>query len=360
MKRAPWLALAVSLVLAPRSAAARDVAIEVHGCVELDAAALGEAVTLETAGAWVVVAGAQNVVRIDLPGCDAAEWSLRVLDATGESRLGPVQITMRGLREDARTRVASLWIAEWLATLSEELPRAAVGLSDPYLEPQTIPAARTPPVDGPPADQPAAAPAGLPAELRVRGAVLAAFRYGHDLWGYLGGADLGLSVAYVDDFGFGLEITLGALYGSQWNLHDLGVGLGTISAFALATLAPWMEISAGVRSTVEGVFAYSRPELLGQPETSPHGLIGGFLRGQIRLTRGVTAAADVELAGALGGIRQGWVDTSLPEDREPRDGRRATDVTEVQLLDGLHFTARLGLVFELLPAPTPATGLLDL
>lgn len=314
--------------LRARSRPAQEIAVEVEGCAALRPDALGEAIALELGEGGAVRPRDQAplVVIVDAARCDGETWRARIEDAVGVVR-GPMELSLASFPMESRVRITALFIAEWLAAVAPR-PRAAEALAPPA--PPASHAPRPPPAE-PAVEAEPAPPTASELHLRVLGMI--SFRQIPDTPASVGGTDLGVQLAHVGELGLGVEISLGAEYGRQWDFIGLGTVRGALSSFVLFTPLEWLEVDLGVRGTVEALVDYGHHDLAANDDDPWHGWLSGFARGLWHAlpALGLSLALEVEMGGSIGNV---VITDGLPGPPE----------SDEVLLEGFLFAARAGVV----------------
>lgn len=337
------------VVMVASAAQAHDVSVRVDGCDGAETATVAAALALELGAGWRVVPELDAPMRIEvsIADCAATTWSARVLDARGEVLRGPAELAMGGFPSSGRARIAALWIAEWLATIT---PEGAVEIAVTDVAADTGAAAHAAPETTPPIVADPAAQADAPitteittqlatprddAPLLVRFVALASFRQVPGTPATLGGGDLAVQIARGGTIGLGVELGAGVESGKQWS-YDLLLVRGTLSAFVLLGGTDWIEIDVGARAALEHLPSYTRGAFMERLSGTLHGYLGSFVRTLIFVVPGVSIAVDLEFAGGLTPITY-HVDQppgyELPDDYD-------------ELLGGFSFAARAGIVIQ--------------
>lgn len=323
---------AVCCALAGR-ANADDLHLTVEGCegAESPAATLPAALRLELPPAWRLAATPTSAVRVGivLAGCSADTWTLTLRDRDGAQTLGPVALHVGGFPPAARTRIAALWIAEWLATLPPPAPVTAPP-SIPPARPPEVPAPRAwvpPPDPAPPTPRPASA-----ATVRARFAVMGAFRQIPETPASLGGLDVALHLRWGR---FGVELGGGLEAGLRWTV-PLAVARASLGAFWVFAPAPRFSVDVGLRVTLADLLLYEPPWAARQPvQQTAHGGGGVFGRALLSVSSRASLAMDLEV-----GANPWYAEHTVI----PGDSRGPVD--QERILGGFTFAARTGVVFD--------------
>ncbi|MFO0628433.1 MAG: hypothetical protein U0325_22865 [Polyangiales bacterium] len=299
-------------------------------------AGLPDALRLELNPAWRLAdepTGAVQV-RVTLAGCAADTWTLTLHDRDGATTLGPVALHVGGFPAAARTRIAALWIAEWLATLPppssplpppSPAPPAAVVLPAP-------PAPVAPRPWTPPSAPPPVVRAASSTTVRARFGVTASFRQVPETPASLGGIDVSLHLLWGR---FGVELGGGLEAGLRWSA-PLAVARGSVAAFWVFTPAARFSVDVGVRLTLADLLFYDPVWGTRQSGRSTvHGGGGVFGRALLRVSARTSLAMDLEAGG-----NPWYAEHSLlaGDPRVPVDHER--------ILGGFFFVARTGVLFD--------------
>lgn len=325
------LVLAAACSAAAGRARANDLRLSVEGCEgpESPAATLPAALRLELRPAWRLVEATTEPavhVAITLAGCAAATWTLTLRGHDGAPTLGPVALQVGGFPAAARTRIAALWIAEWLATLPPPAPVTAPPAAPPPPPPEA-PAPRPWSAPRPPAPRGAS-----PTTVRARFGVMGVFRQIPETPASLGGIDVSLHLLWGR---FGVELGGGVEAGLRWNA-PLAVARGSLGAFWVFTPAARFVVEVGLRLNLADLLLYEPGWIGRQPvEQTTHGGGGVFGRALLRVSSRASLAMDLEA-----GVNPWYAEHAVTWDamRGPADPER--------ILGGFTFAARAGVVFD--------------
>lgn len=317
--------LACALACAATSAQGGDLALDVQGCAEPDspARALPDALRLELSPEWRVATtdDAPVRVRVSLEGCAADAWTIALLDAEGAVRRGPVALDVRGFPASARTRIAALWIAEWLATLAPaESPPAVARSSAPA------------PLETPPAPAPRPPSPPRPRVFRARIGVMGAFRQVPETPASLAGAEVALHLVWGR---WGAELAGGVEAGVRWS-NPMAVVRGSLGLFYAAPITERFSVDVGLRLTLADLVYYElRFAARDQTLRTAHGGGGVFGRALLRMSARASLAVDLE-----GGYNPWYAENSVAS------GQLSPPEESDRILGGFTFAARVGVVFD--------------